>query len=67
MMQKNVKEILAVWKKDKKVSDAIMAQILNMALNKCNVKALVLADDLSLPPPIPLPKIESKNEQPKGN
>ena len=57
---KKIKEILSAWKKDKKVPEDIMAQILNTALNKCNVKALVLSDDLNLPPPIPLPKIESK-------
>jgi hypothetical protein len=56
--QKNVKEILSSWKKDKKVPKEIMAGLLNTILAKCNVQALILSQEVNLPPPIPLPKVQ---------
>jgi hypothetical protein len=58
--EKKVSEITKGWKKDKKIDNEVMTQVLNTALAKCNVKALILADDLNLPPPVPLPKITPK-------
>ena len=55
---KKVKEILDGWKKDKKIPKDIMARILNVVLNKSNVQALILSENVSLPPPIPLPKVQ---------
>ena len=57
---KKNKEILANWKEDKKVPKDIMANMLNTILVKCNVQALIISQDLNLPPPIPLPKVEAK-------
>ncbi|MBI2136019.1 hypothetical protein HYU06_03040 [Candidatus Woesearchaeota archaeon] len=61
---KKIKELAASWKKNKKVEPDVMQQVLNTALSKCNVKALILSEDINLPPPIPLPRvsIEKKNE-----
>ena len=55
--EKKVKELAANWKKNKKIDTEIMQQVLNTALNKCNIKALILSEDLNLPPPIPLPRV----------
>ncbi len=52
-----VKDILDEWKKSKKLPKDIMTKILNTLLNKCNIEALILSDHISLPPPIPLPKV----------
>ncbi|MBW2981047.1 hypothetical protein KY360_06545 [Candidatus Woesearchaeota archaeon] len=52
------KEILDGWKKDKKVPKDIMAGILNTVLAKCNIQALILSQEVNLPPPIPLPKVK---------
>ena len=38
----------------------VMEQVINTALNKSNVEALILSRDINLPPPIPLPKIKGK-------
>ncbi len=57
-----VKEIIGSWKKNKKLPQEIMAVVVNMALKKCNVKALILADDINLPPPIPLPKVNTNQK-----
>ena len=54
---KKGKEIIASWKKDKKLPKDLMAPILNTVLTKCNIKALILSQDVNLPPPIPLPKV----------
>ena len=62
--QKKVKEILASWKKDKKVPKELMAGLLNAILSKCNIQALILSQEVNLPPPIPMPKVQiSQQEQ----
>ena len=55
-----VKEILDNWKKTKKLPKEITTPVLNTILSKCNVQALIMSRDLSLPSPIPLPKVEEK-------
>ena len=59
---KKVKEILDGWEKDKKLPKEIMPGILNTALNKCNIQALILSERISLPSPIELPKIQQQKE-----
>jgi hypothetical protein len=54
---KKGKEIVASWKKDKKLPKDLMAPILNTVLTRCNIKALILSQEVNLPPPIPLPKV----------
>jgi len=61
---KKVKEILDDWKNDKKLPKDIMTKILNVVLNKSNVQALILSDQVNLPPPVPLPKVQA---QPKAD
>ena len=55
---KNIKEILSSWKKDKQIPKEIMGGLLNSILSKCNVQALILSQDVNLPPPIPMPKVQ---------
>ena len=55
---KKTKEILSGWKKDKKIEKELMATLLNTLLVKCNVQALILSQQINLPPPIPLPKVQ---------
>ena len=55
---KKVKEILSSWKKDKKIPKEIMGGLLNTILTKCNVQALILSQEINLPPPIPMPKVQ---------
>lgn len=61
--QKKIKEILDGWKKDKKLPKDISASVLNTVLTKCNVQALILSQDINLPPPIPLPKVAMGEEK----
>jgi|SRR3989338_322587 len=56
--QKKAKELLTSWKKDKKLPKELMEGMLNTILTKCNVQALILSQQVNLPPPIPLPKVQ---------
>lgn len=55
-----ITEIINNWKKDKKIPKEVMESIINTALNKSNIQALILSRDINLPPPIPLPKVKQK-------
>ena len=55
---KKIKEILSSWKKDKKLQKEVMAGILNTILTKCNIQALILSQEVNLPPPIPMPRVQ---------
>jgi len=55
---KKAKELLNSWKKDKKIPKELMQGMLNTILTKCNVQALILSQEVNLPPPIPLPKVQ---------
>ena len=60
---KKMKEILQNWKKDKKLPNEIMQGLFNTILAKANIKALSLAQDINLPPHLPLPKLEQTNKK----
>jgi hypothetical protein len=50
-------EMLDTWAKSKSVPKPIMMGLLNQVLERSNIQALIMARDLSLPAPIPLPKV----------
>ena len=52
------KAILDNWKKSKKVDKDLMSNILNTVLTKSNVQALILSQEVNLPSPMPLPKVQ---------
>jgi len=54
------KEILEGWKKNKKLPKELTTPVLNSILSKCNVEAIILSKEVSLPPPIPMPKVKVK-------
>ncbi len=64
--QKKAKEILSGWKKDKKVPKELMAGLLNTVLTKCNIQALILSQEVNLPPPVPLPKVQIQQQADKN-
>ena len=61
--QKAVKDIIASWAKDKKIPKEIMMALLNTVLSKCNIKALILSEDINMPPPIPMPNVQTQQAQ----
>ena len=57
---KKVKEIMDSWKKNKRIEQPVMVQILNAILTKANIQALNRSQDLNLPAPLQLPKVNVK-------
>ena len=57
--KKLANDVLKIWKKDKKVSKEILPSVLNYALSKSNVQAIALSKDINLPPPMPMPRINT--------
>jgi hypothetical protein len=56
---KKVDEIKAGWDKDKKIPMEIMEQIVNASLHKGNIQAIKISEDINLPSPLPLPKVNA--------
>jgi len=48
-------EILKSWKEKKEIPEDPYIMIINTIFRRCAIKALVLAEDIQLPPPIGMP------------
>jgi hypothetical protein len=60
---KKIEEILSQWKKNKQVAPDVTVEVLNSALVRCNIQALVLSKEMGLPIPIPLPKVSAEQQK----
>ena len=58
------KQFLKNWKKKKEMDPEMRNIIFNTILQKCNLKALILEEDLNLPHHLPLPQL--KPDQGRG-
>ncbi len=56
----NGKDIVEGFKKNKKLPDENSLEVLNYLFRHCLLRASNLAEDLQLPPPMPMPKITPK-------
>lgn len=59
--KEELKGFLKSWK-DKKIPDEFRTPLFNFIMSKCNIKALNLEEELSLPHHIPMPRIEPPKE-----
>ena len=59
-MAKDNKVLLKQWSKEKKLPEDTSLEILNYLFRKCLLKVSIIAEDLQLPPPIPMPTIKPK-------
>ncbi len=57
--QKKLEEILSQWKKDKKLPEDVLSQVMNNLLTKCNVEALIIGREVGLPPTLNMPKVKT--------
>ena len=55
-------EVKKSWDENKRIPVDIMEQVVNAALHKGNIQAIKISEEVSLPSPLPLPKV--KTEQP---
>ena len=62
--EKIVEEVKKSWEKDKKIPLEVMEQIINASLHKGNIQAIKISEEVSLPSPLPLPKVRSGSGQP---
>ena len=56
--EKESKEIWDEWKKTKRLPKKVSMPVLNLILDKCNIKALELEQDLALPTHLPMPSVK---------
>ena len=64
--EKTATEIEAAWSKNKSLPKDIALLIFNKVLHHCNVEALILSRDISLPTPVQLPKVKADKITPAG-
>jgi hypothetical protein len=62
----DLKRILKDWKK-KKLAPDVKLPVFNFIMSRCNLKALQLEEDFSLPPHIPLPQLTNQQGTPSTN
>ncbi len=55
--EQKVSKILESWQKNKRIPLDVMEDIVNAALHKGNIQAIKISEDLNLPSPLPLPKV----------
>ena len=58
--EKEHKEILDSWKKEKKLKPVLLTNLINYILAKVHIKSLELTQDVNLPPHLPLPHVQMK-------
>jgi len=56
----DISKIEADWKKNKKLPKAVAQKIMAHIIDKANIEAIILSRTVSLPSPVPLPKIKAK-------
>lgn len=61
-----IKKIIKEWKKQK-LDEEIKILVFNFIMSKCNLKALQLEEEFTLPPHIPLPKISKQQNTQQAN
>ena len=59
----DAKKVLKAWEDEKKLETKAAVEILNAIFRKCLAKALVLAEDVRLPPPVQLPVVRAKTPE----
>lgn len=64
MYQGRADEIKKTWKKKKALPEDIGVQVVNAVLRKCLTRAIGLAEDVALPPPVGLPMVRKKAQTP---
>jgi len=59
---KTAKDIMDKWKKEKTLDKSVAADVMNRLMTKCSIETILLAKELGLPSPIPMPKIRAKEQ-----
>lgn len=62
-LPENTQNILKQWKKEKKLPEEMKVEILNHLFRTCLLKMANIAEELQLPLPLTLPRVEPKQEK----
>lgn len=66
MEKKEAEELVKGWE-EKKAPVQSLSGAMNHVLERCTIEGVILARDMNLPSPVPLPKVNAKNaKQPEG-
>jgi hypothetical protein len=57
LLEKKAADDLVVAWKDGKADTKILTGAMNHVLERCNIQAIILARDMNLPSPVPMPKV----------
>lgn len=60
---KKARSIVDEWEKEKSTTSQFSLQMINIVLVRANIKALIMAQELNLPPHIPLPRVTASNKK----
>jgi hypothetical protein len=64
---KEIKDAIKMWKKEKKLPEGIDLEVKNFLFKKCLTLAIILADEIRFPSPLPFPVVvPAKKEESKG-
>ncbi len=58
-------DIVETWNKENKMPDEVAGEIHKAIMSTCIPESVMLARDIRLPPPIPMPKINLPNQKKK--
>ncbi len=59
---RNAKDLVKMWEKENKLPDEVMIEVLNGILRRVVPKLVYLADELQLPPVLPIPRFVSRGK-----
>jgi len=59
----DAKKVLKMWEDEKKLESKAGLEILNTIFRKCLAKAVVLAEDVRLPPPVQFPMVRAQKAE----
>ena len=54
----DAKKIMEKWQKDKTLDKEYAKTVINNVMNKCTIEVILLARELGLPSPIPMPSVK---------
>tara|TARA_Y100000310_G_C20653814_1_gene800908 strand:+ start:433 stop:873 length:441 start_codon:yes stop_codon:yes gene_type:complete len=64
--KEEMKKVMELWNKTKKLPKEISVPIINLILDRSNIKALELEQDLSLPTHLPMPSVNVDQKKDEG-
>ena len=62
LQERDINKLIKQWKDKKKLPAEIAVPVLNVIFRRCLKRAIDLADDLQLPPPIQFPVVKAKED-----